>query len=74
MQKIYCSQCHRSAFCDVSGVNKKYRKLWCSHKKKFIPLYAEIQGCPNVLYENKERYLSGYWKPAAYNNGKCTTS
>ena len=68
--KIYCSQCHKSAFCDIQGSGRKYRKLWCWHLKKFIPTHQEIGDCTAVVYENKDLYLSGAWKPATYSSAE----
>ena len=70
-QKIYCSQCHKSAFCDLQANGRKYRKLYCHHHKCFVPLHALIDGCPYVIYENRDLYLNGVWKPASYTLSKA---
>ena len=72
-QKIYCSQCHKSAFCDVGHGQYRRRKLWCQHLHKFIPLKNEIGTCTGVVYENRQLLLSGAWQPSSYNPAKCST-
>ena len=68
--KIYCTQCHKSAFCDITSGDRKYRKLYCHHLRKFIGCHQKIGTCTGVVYENKDLFLSGRWKAASYNNGK----
>lgn len=72
-QKIYCSQCHKSAFCDVGRAERKQRRLYCYHHQCYLPTDAKIGACPYVIYENRELYLKGVWKPATYNPYRCST-
>ena len=71
-QKIYCSQCHKSAFAETGHVGFKVKRLYCWHHRKFIPLDAKIGACPYVIYENRELYLKGVWNAPCYNAGRCT--
>ena len=71
-EKVYCSQCHKSAYAETGRAGFRRLKLYCWHHRKFIPLDAKIEGCPYVIYENREYYFRGVWKAPCYNAGRCT--
>lgn len=62
--KILCSQCHNSAF---ANPHRQGLVLYCQHLKKFLPAYHKINNCNAVIYEDKERFLSGEWDAPSFN-------
>ena len=65
-EKIYCSQCHNSSFTHAVAANREVRSrelcLYCSKLRMYINKNRLIGDCRKVVYENREKYLSGKWE------------
>jgi len=65
-EKIYCSQCHNSAFTHAKKRNREVRSrelcLYCFKRKIFMHKNHLIGDCRKFTPESREKYFSGKWK------------
>lgn len=75
-EKTYCSQCHHSVFTWAACTRQielyRHHKvcLYCYKRRKFFPPDKRIDGCRHLLPEDRQKYLSGFWKANVANAEK----